>query len=66
MDAEQIIVNGCTINWCNWLVYYDNEDDDVAAQMILHLCHGGAGSTNHRGAFTYSICMASGFAFNHN
>lgn len=20
-----------TINWCNWLVYYDNEDDDVDA-----------------------------------
>lgn len=43
MDAEQIIVNGCTINWCNWLVYYDNEDGDVAAQMMMHLCHGGAG-----------------------
>lgn len=59
-----------TINWCNWLVYYDNEDDDVDAIQTREDAPGPLLQLHklYPLAFTwiYSICMASGFAFNHN
>lgn len=30
-SSKQIIVKECTINRCNWLVYYDNDEARAAA-----------------------------------